>query len=146
MNFGKRGPCPFSLYSNAEHRSDSKLITKKHFGWVMSACWEYGPLARYVKLRVAHAPGMPGTFSPPPRVSNPDMHVPWCIPGSFNSGFLCIRWWGNVPGIPGACATRNFTYLVRGPLWDPTAPVLFKLQPNIHLHMIPLQTKAICAG
>ena len=26
----------------------------------------YGPLARYVKLRVAHAPGMPGTFSPPP--------------------------------------------------------------------------------
>ena len=26
----------------------------------------YGPLTRYVKLRVAHAPGMPGTFSPPP--------------------------------------------------------------------------------
>ena len=24
------------------------------------------PLSRYVKLRVAHAPGMPGTFSPPP--------------------------------------------------------------------------------
>ena len=23
-----------------------------------------GPLARYVKLRVAHVPGMPGTFSP----------------------------------------------------------------------------------
>ena len=33
-----------------------------------------GPLARYVKLRVAHAPGMPGTFSLPPRVSDPDMH------------------------------------------------------------------------
>ena len=29
-------------------------------------CFEHGPLARYVKLRVAHAPGMPGTFSPPP--------------------------------------------------------------------------------
>ena len=26
----------------------------------------YGPLARYVKLRVVHAPGMPVTFSPPP--------------------------------------------------------------------------------
>ena len=26
----------------------------------------YGPLARYVKLRVAHAPGMPGAFSPRP--------------------------------------------------------------------------------
>ena len=25
-----------------------------------------GPLTRYVKLRVVHAPGMPGTFSPPP--------------------------------------------------------------------------------
>ena len=25
-----------------------------------------GPLTRYVDLRVAHAPGMPGTFSPPP--------------------------------------------------------------------------------
>ena len=26
----------------------------------------HGLLTRYVKLRVAHAPGMPGTFSPPP--------------------------------------------------------------------------------
>ena len=26
----------------------------------------HGPLARYVKLWIAHAPGMPGTFSPPP--------------------------------------------------------------------------------
>ena len=25
-----------------------------------------GPLSRYVKLQVAHVPGMPGTFSPPP--------------------------------------------------------------------------------
>ena len=32
-----------------------------------------GPLARYVKLRVAHAPGMSGTFSPPPQVSDPGM-------------------------------------------------------------------------
>ena len=26
----------------------------------------HGPLTRYAKLRVAHAPRMPGTFSPPP--------------------------------------------------------------------------------
>ena len=26
----------------------------------------HGPLTRYVKLRVSHAPGMSGTFSPPP--------------------------------------------------------------------------------
>ena len=58
----------------------------------------HGPLIRYVISRVAHAPGMPGTFSPPPRVSDPDMHhgtcvthVPWCMPGSLTSGFLWSR-------------------------------------------------------
>ena len=61
----------------------------------------YGLLTRYVKLRVAHAPGMPGTFSPPSRVSDLDMHhgtcvthVPWCMPGSLTSGFLWSRWRG----------------------------------------------------
>ena len=29
-------------------------------------CNPHGPLTRYVKLWVAHALGMPGTFSPPP--------------------------------------------------------------------------------
>ena len=58
-----------------------------------------GPLARYVKLQVAHAPGMPGTLSPPPQVSDPDMHqgtcvthVSWCMPGSLTSVFLWSRW------------------------------------------------------
>ena len=61
----------------------------------------YGPLAKYVKLRVLHALGMPETFSPPTRVSGPDMHhgtcvthVPWCIPGLLTSGFLWSRWRG----------------------------------------------------
>ena len=56
------------------------------------------------------------------RVRYPDMHhdtcvthVPWCMPGSLSSSFLWCRWRGNVPGIPGTCATLNFTYLVRGP-------------------------------
>ena len=31
------------------------------------------------KFRIAHAPGMPGTFSPPPRVSDPDMHHGTCM-------------------------------------------------------------------
>ena len=77
---------------------------------------------RYVKLRVAHAPGMPGMFFPPPRVSNLDMHhgtcvthVPWGMPRSLNSGFLWSRWGENVPGIPSACTTCNFTHLARGP-------------------------------
>ena len=53
------------------------------------------------KLRVAHAPGMPGTFSPPPRVSDPDMHhgtcvthTTWCMPGSLDSDFIWNRWRG----------------------------------------------------
>ena len=57
-----------------------------------------GPLARYVKSRVAHASGMPGTFSPPPWISDPDMHhdtcvthVPWCMSGSLNSDVLWSR-------------------------------------------------------
>ena len=89
----------------------------------------HGPLARYVILRVAHAPGMPGTFSPPPWVSDPDMHhgtcvmhVSWCMPGSLTSGFLWSRWRENVPGIPSACATSNFTYLERGPWASPNFP------------------------
>ena len=60
-----------------------------------------GPLTRYVKLRVVHAPGMPETFSLPLRISDPDMHhgtcvthVPWCMPGLLTSGFLWSRWWG----------------------------------------------------
>ena len=63
--------------------------------WViMDSC--NGPLARYVKLRVAHGPG---TFSSKPRISDPDMHhgtcvthVPWCMPGSLTSSLLWSRW------------------------------------------------------
>ena len=50
------------------------------------------------KIAGAHAPGMPGTFPPPPQVSDSDMHhgtcvthVPWCMPGSLTRGFLWIR-------------------------------------------------------
>ena len=56
------------------------------------------PLARHVKSWVAHASGMPGTFSPQPPFSDPDIHhgtcvrhVPWCMPGSLTSGFLWSR-------------------------------------------------------
>ena len=84
---------------------------------------DHGPLARYVKCRVAHAPGMPGAFFPTPRVSHPDMHhgtcvphVPRCMPGSLTIAVSFEIGGGeNVPGIPGACATGNFTYLARGP-------------------------------
>ena len=44
---------------------------------------------------------MPGTFSPPPLVSDPDTHhgtcvthVAWCMPGSLSTGFLWSGWRG----------------------------------------------------
>ena len=49
--------------------------------WINFNC--NGPLARYAKLRIAHAPGMPGTFSQPPPISDPDM---------LTCGFLWT-WW-----------------------------------------------------
>ena len=40
----------------------------------------YGPLTRYVKLQVAHAPGMPGTFSPAADFKgNRWLAIPTCI-------------------------------------------------------------------
>ena len=71
------------------------------------------PLASWASCQIrkiagAHAPGMPGTFSPPTWVSDPDMHhgtcvthVPRCMPGSLTSGFLWGRWWGKTfPAFP----------------------------------------------
>ena len=65
---------------------------------------------------------MPGTFSPPPTsrkplVSNPGMHYVTCIThvSRCMSGSLTCGGGKNVSGIPGACATRNLPYLVRGP-------------------------------
>ena len=59
----------------------------------------HGPLDRYVKLQLAHAPGMPRKFSPPSRIGDPHMHqgtcvthVPWCMSGSLAGGFLWSRW------------------------------------------------------
>ena len=86
------------------------------------------PLTRYEKTRVALTPGMSGTFSRhrlqrKPVVSNPGMHH-----GIMHDGIGNPRWGGNVPGIPGACATHNFTYLSRGP-WGSRAtwPVSLKI-------------------
>ena len=56
-------------------------------------------------------------FQRKPLVSDPTMHhgtcithVPWCMSGSLPHGGG-----ENFPGIPGACATHNFTYLTRDP-------------------------------
>ena len=107
---------------------------------ISSTIYKHRPLTRYAPLRLAHAPGMLGTFprhrlQRKPLVSDPGMHhgtcvthVPWCMSGSLtrNGG-------ENVPGIPGACATRNFAYLVRGP-W-----LQKRMQPTRrrgHIHLL----------
>ena len=54
-------------------QNDSIGVTNLSVGLQGPPCWNIpartllcnGPLTRYVKLRVAHAPGMPRTFSPP---------------------------------------------------------------------------------
>ena len=103
-------------------------ITDSRRNFVNITCTSLGsivqhvPHTRYVKLQVADAPGMLFTFPPPTQVIDTDMHhgtcmthVPWCMPGSLSNGFLWSRCGENVPGIPGACTTRNFAYLARGP-------------------------------
>ena len=78
-------------------------VDKPHFSCdalVESGISRDGLLARYVKW-VAHAPGVPGTFFPTPRFSDPNKHygtcftqVSWCMPGSLTSGFLWSWWRG----------------------------------------------------
>ena len=94
--------CVYTQYNksiattNATHIALPLLKSLKHI-----LAPSHGPPTRYVKLRVAHAQGMPGTFSQAPRVSNLGMHygtcvthVPWCMLGSLTSGFLWSRWRG----------------------------------------------------
>ena len=76
-------------------------------------------LTGYVKLQVVHAPGMPETFSPPPRLSDPDLHhgtcavhVPWCMPGSLTSDYLWNLWRGK--GSPHSRRMRNPQMYVSG--------------------------------
>ena len=90
--------------------------------WGNSNNRSHGPLNRHEILPVAHAPGLPGTFSPPPTsrkplVSDPGMHHGTCVThvSWFVSGSLTRIDGENVPDIPGACRTQTFAYLVRGP-------------------------------
>ena len=80
----------------------SNYITKTHGCDVLPN----GPLTRYIILRAAHAPGMP--------VSDPDMHVPGCMPGSLTSRFLWSRWRGKRSWH--SRRMRNPHFCVSGPL------------------------------
>ena len=72
-----------------------------------------------------------------PLASDPGMHhgtcvthVPWCMSGSLNHGGV-----ENVPAISGACKTRIFTYLAKGPYhghWEPGDTI----SQGINIHVI----------
>ena len=104
---------------------------------------QHGPLARYARLRVAHAPGMPGTFSPSSQVSDPDMHhgtcvthVPWCMPGSLTSGFLWNRRRGETfPAFP-AHAHPQFYVSGKRPMADKTTICIIYIWDEIATNLI----------
>ena len=68
-------------------------------------CWERFPHHRLQRKPLFSDPGMNHYTCV--------THLPWCM-----SGWLTRVGGENVPGIPGACATRNFTYLARGSWWN----------------------------
>ena len=78
------------------------------------------------KMRVAHA-----TFSPPPRISEPDMHhgtcvthVPWCMPGSLTSVFFFLKSVARntIPAFP---CMRNPQFCISGKRPMPSRVVLW---------------------
>ena len=104
------------------------LLLEQHAcGMLKIACFGYGrqnifhchlngPLTRYVQLRVAHAPGIPGTFSPPPtskettcwRSRNASQHVRHAR-AVMHVGFANSRWRGNR-----SRCMRNLQFYVSG--------------------------------
>ena len=73
-------------YISSEAKSISVMISGIYASWQIR------------KIAGAHASGMPGTFSPPPQVSDPDMHHGTCV---LSSGFLWNRWVGKTfPAYP----------------------------------------------
>ena len=124
----------------------------------------YGHLARYIKLQVAHAPGMLGMFSLKPRVSDPEMHhgtcathVAWCMQVSLISGFLWSRWWGersrhpwcmrNLP-MPQWITPSWETSSHLRPLWKMVFPERFPCSSPTHLPILPpfQQLLSSCIG
>ena len=101
-------------------------------------------------MRVAHAPGMPGIFSPPPtsketagkRSRYASRHVRHAR-AVMHVGITNPRWRGNVLGIPGACATRSFTYLTRGP-WTVTTRMKQQLRPMVPVMQTFIGRRNVC--
>ena len=130
----------------AEDKCISQLVEFFVCGYFDFVHWAS---CRICKIAGAPAPGMPGTFSPSLRVSDPDMHhgtcvthVPWCMPRSLTSGFLRSRRWGKTfPACP-AHAHTQFYVSGKRPIiswfeWHwymtgATTPILWEHLPTIN--------------
>ena len=87
---------------------------------------DHGPLTRYEKIASAHAQGNAGKVFPATG-DKQSRHASRHVRDARAVTHAGIANWRfplesvareNVPGIPGACAPRNFTYLARGPLYE----------------------------
>ena len=113
MNYFFQNAINIPLLSRDKDTLDVSFELKvSNTGFIMA----HGPLARYVKLLVAHAPG---TFSPATEFKG-STHASWHVRHAravMHVGIAYPLWRGkrSRTDIPGACATRNFTYLARGP-------------------------------
>ena len=92
---------PVGYYAVTRQQTHRSVLSDSQYQGHKKDREPHGPVTRYAKLQVAHAPGMPRTFSPPLWVSDLDMHhgtcvvhVPRCVPGSLTRGFLWSRWRG----------------------------------------------------
>ena len=99
--------CASISFFNPISMTRSHCLHADMYVWAVVQC---PPLVSYQICKIAGCAcvGNAGNFFPAP--TSCVMHVPWCMPGSLTRGGG-----ENVPGIPGACATCKFTYLVRGP-------------------------------
>ena len=92
----------------------------------------HGPLTRLVNLRVAHAPGMPGTFRDLGMHHDTCVtHVPWCMPGSLTCGVLWRRWRGKCSRHSRRMRNTQFGVSGKRPMF-PTAirPLIIAILPK----------------
>ena len=86
INVCKPSAILFSPWGSKLYRNSRGYQLGNNFTYLVAldihwcdALFMYRSLARYVKFRVAHAPGMPGMFPPPPRVNDPGTHHGVCV-------------------------------------------------------------------
>ena len=105
--------CASKYTLRAPCMQDGEGITLLDFWDKHGSCFNInpynGPLARYVKLRVAHAPGMPERFPRRRLKRKPHARVVMYVEIAYP------RWQGKRSRHSRRMRIRNCTYLVRGP-------------------------------